>query len=99
MHLQATALAPGAHGPAQLVSFAGGELGGQHGDLHHLFLNGGTQGPLRRGLNASLGYSTASSPPRRRKYGCTMPPWIGPGRAIATCGQQRAIYSRYLRRP
>ena len=34
--------------------------------------------------SASEGNSTFSSPRRRRRKGCTMSPWIGPGRTIAT---------------
>ena len=34
--------------------------------------------------SSGVGYSTASIPSRRRRYGCTMSPWIGPGRTIAT---------------
>ena len=34
--------------------------------------------------NSFDGNSTFSSPLRRRKWGCTMSPWMGPGRTIAT---------------
>ena len=36
------------------------------------------------GSRHGCGYVTGSSPLRRRRYGCTDPPWIGPGRMSAT---------------
>ena len=47
--------------------------------------NSGTPSVLRRhGSRIGCGYVTSSSPLRRRRYGCTDPPWIGPGRMSAT---------------
>ena len=38
----------------------------------------------RHGFVSGWMYVTSSSPLRRRRYGCTEPPWIGPGRMSAT---------------
>ena len=47
--------------------------------------NSGTPKVLPNTRSSSgCGYSGCSSPARRRRYGCTMSPWIGPGRTTAT---------------
>jgi hypothetical protein len=70
MRLETSPFAPSAHGAAQLVRLAGREVRGRHRNLHDLFLEKWyAQRPFGRGANFSEGYSTASSPARRRRYG------------------------------
>ena len=42
---------------------------------------------VRRRMGSRSGWGTviSSRPARRRKYGCTMSPTMGPGRMMATC--------------
>ncbi len=87
----------GRHRAAQLVRLGRREAARHDGDLHRLFLKQrNAQGFLEHRLQFILvamfrdgeGYGGSSpvvrSFSRRRKYGCTMSPWIGPGRTIAT---------------
>ena len=83
---QAAAPLPRRHRAAQLIGLAGGEVGGEHGDLHHLLLEDRhAQGAHQRRLELRRdSRSRSSASVRFFRYGWTMPPWIGPGRTIAT---------------
>ena len=76
---------PGGHVAPKLVGLAAGVARADDGDLHHLLLE---ERDAERALEdrgqEGCGIVGASSPLRRRRYGWTMPPWIGPGRTIAT---------------
>jgi hypothetical protein len=70
---------------AQPVGLGRGEARRDHGDLHRLLLE------QRHAIGAAKHFHHGgtqildpSLPCRRLMKGCTMPPWIGPGRTMAT---------------
>ena len=74
------------HRLAQLVGLGGAEPRDGDRHLHQLLLEQrhperALAGSARR---AGAGSVTGSSPRRRRRYGLTALPWIGPGRMSAT---------------
>jgi hypothetical protein len=72
--------APRGHVAAQLVGLAGGVVGGDHRQLHHLLLEQRHAQRLREHrLEARVRIDDLLEAARRRRYGCTMPPVIGPG--------------------
>jgi hypothetical protein len=76
---------PGRHRAAQPIRFSRGKAGRHDGQLHDLLLeNRHAQVRFSTASTSSLGYVTGSSPLRRRRYGCTISPWMGPGRTMAT---------------
>src|SRR5829696_439702 len=75
----------GSHGASKLVGFRGCESGRHDSNLHGLLLEEWhAEGLLEHPLERLRRVGDRVPAFRRRRYGCTMSPWIGPGRTIAT---------------
>jgi hypothetical protein len=82
--LDALDAALGAHRPAQHVGILAGEVADGHAHLHQLLLeHRDPEGALQHRDELRCAYVGSSSPSLRRTYGCTAPPWMGPGRISA----------------
>ena len=85
--LDPAAAFPRGHGAAKLIGLSAGEPGGHHRQPHRLLLKKRhAERFFQHVAKFVLGIFDPglSSPSRRFRYGCTMSPWIGPGRTIAT---------------
>lgn len=85
MVLEAAAALPRRHRAAQFIGLAGRVPRRHHRDLHHLLLEQRhAERAAEHRLQRLRGVAHRVDALPAAQIGCTMPPWIGPGRTMAT---------------